>query len=61
MTGVLEAVYHRVPIIGVAYFADQIDNAVRIQDKGLGVLVDKHELSEVTILHAIEEVLGNDR
>ena len=61
MTGILEAIYHRVPIVGIANFADQIDNAVRIQDKGLGVSVSKHNLSGDTIYDAIQEVLINDR
>ena len=61
MTGILEAIYHRVPIVGIANFADQIDNAVRIQDKGLGVSVSKHNLSSDTIYDAIQEVLINDR
>ena len=61
MTGILEAIYHRVPIVGIANFADQIDNAVRIQDKGLGVSVSKHNLSADKIYDAIQEVLKNDR
>ena len=61
MTGILEAIYHRVPIVGVANFADQIDNAIRIQDKGLGVLVSKHDLSGDNIYDAIQEVLKNER
>ena len=61
MTGILEAIYHRVPIVGIANFADQIDNAVRIQDKGLGVTVSKHNLSGKKIHDAIQEVLKNDR
>merc|ERR1712224_854307 len=60
MTGILEAIYHRVPIVGIANFADQIDNAVRIQDKGLGVSVSKHDLNADKIYDAIQEVLKND-
>ena len=61
MTGILEAIYYRVPLVGIANFADQVDNAVRIQDKGLGVAISKHELSEDTIFDAIQEVLKNER
>ena len=61
MTGILEAIYHRVPIVGIANFADQVDNVVRIQDKGLGVAVSKHELSDENVYDAIQEVLRNDR
>ena len=61
MTGILEAIYHRVPIVGIANFADQVDNVVRVQDKGLGVAVSKHYLNNDTIYNAIREVLRNDR
>lgn len=61
MTGILEAIYHRVPIVGIANFADQVDNVVRIQDKGLGVAVSKHELSDENVYDAIQEVLRNER
>ena len=61
MTGILEAIYHRVPIVGIANFADQVDNAVRIQDKGLGVSISKHNLNGDKILNAIQEVLKNKR
>ena len=61
MTGILEAIYHRVPIVGIANFADQVDNAIRIQDKGLGVSISKHNLNNETILIAIQEVLKNER
>ena len=61
MTGILEAIYYRVPIVGVAIFADQVDNAVRIQDKGLGVLVSKHDINDENIYDAIQEVLKNQR
>ena len=61
MTGILEAIYHRVPIVGIANFADQVDNAIRIQDKGLGVSISKHNLNNETILIAIHEVLKNER
>ena len=61
MTGILEAIYYRVPIVGIAIFADQVDNAARIKDKGLGVLVSKHQLTVNKIYDAIQEVLKNER
>ena len=61
MTGILEAIYHRVPIVGIANFADQVDNAIRIQDKGLGVSISKHNLNHETIFASIQEVMTNER
>ena len=61
MTGILEAIYYRVPIVGIAIFADQVDNAARIKDKGLGVLVSKHQLTVNKIYDAIQEALKNER
>ena len=61
MTGILEAIYHRVPIVGIANFANQVDNVVRIQDKGIGVAISKHKLSDENVYDAIQEVLRNER
>ncbi|NP_001310070.1 uncharacterized UDP-glucosyltransferase YdhE-like [Tetranychus urticae] len=47
------------PLIVIPQFGDQLDNAQRIVDLGLGVRIDLHEFSGEKLLKAIEEVLNN--
>ncbi|XP_077448896.1 UDP-glucuronosyltransferase 2C1-like [Stigmatopora argus] len=57
-SGVLEAIYHGVPVVGIPLFFDQHDNLVRLTARGAGVtvtlpFVDKDE----NFLKALQEVL----
>ena len=61
MNGVLESLYHRVPILGMPIFGDQPDNAARIVERGLGVAIDRHTVTEHTVTEAIREILDNDK
>lgn len=56
-----EAVFHGVPLVAVPIFADQGDNARRVSERGLGVTVDKTEISEEQIYSAITTVLSNPK
>lgn len=60
MHGVMEAIYHQVPMVGMPVFIDQIDVLARIKQKGIGVGLDKwatkHEIKS-----AIEQVLKDER
>lgn len=58
---ILEAVYYGVPIVAVGIFADQIDNAAMIEDRGLGVRLFKSQLSEDNVFKALNTVLYNSR
>lgn len=62
MFGVSEAIYHRVPIVGVPIFGDQVDNAKRLEDSGLGVrILDKDHATADYIYEQCMTVLTNDR
>ena len=41
MTGILEAVYHSVPMLALPIFGDQPDNAARLVERGLALKVDR--------------------
>ena len=60
MHGVMEAIYHEVPMVGMPVFIDQVDVLARIKEKGIGVGVHKWATVD-EIRSAIQQVLNNDR
>ena len=60
MHGVMEAIYHEVPMVGIPVFIDQVDVLARIQEKGIGVGLDKWATADDVRL-AIVHVLNNER
>ncbi|KAK3866765.1 hypothetical protein Pcinc_027723 [Petrolisthes cinctipes] len=56
-----EAVYYGVPMVVMPIFADQGDNSRRIVDRGLGVQVDKTEITQHNVLAALNTILGDDK
>lgn len=59
--GVMEAIYHGVPMVIIPLFGDQFAHAARVQKKGMGLMLDKSNLSEAGIMKAIREVIDNPR
>ena len=58
MHGVMESIYHEVPMVGMPVFIDQVDVLARIVEKGIGVGLDKWATSD-EILSAINNVLND--
>lgn len=58
---VVESKYHGVPIVAMPIFADQMSNAASVEKEGWGVRVEFATVTEVSLLHAIKNVLENDR
>nr|XP_021323379.1 UDP glucuronosyltransferase 5 family, polypeptide C2 isoform X1 [Danio rerio] len=56
--GVLEALYHGVPVIGIPFFFDQYDNLIRLQARGGAKLLSIADLGENTLHAAIQEVIN---
>lgn len=57
----MEAIYHGVPMIIIPLFGDQYAHAVRVQEKGMGVMLDKSNLTEESVMEAIREVIDNPK
>ncbi|KAK7072886.1 putative UDP-glycosyltransferase [Halocaridina rubra] len=60
MHGVMEALHHGVPMVGMPVFADQKDVLVRLEQKGVAKGVRKYATQE-EIYNAITEVISNPR
>lgn len=54
-----EAIYHRVPVLGLPVFGDQFSNIKRIEELGLGSYLDVFELSEEKLYNAMTNILQN--
>ena len=56
--GVLEAIYHGVPMVGMPIFVDQPDILARIVEHGIGLGLDKYATEE-EVLAVVKEVRDN--
>ncbi|XP_017784819.1 PREDICTED: UDP-glucuronosyltransferase 2B2-like [Nicrophorus vespilloides] len=54
-----EALFSHVPVVGIPYFGDQDANAVKLKQRGLGVVLDHEKLSYDKFKDAIIEVISN--
>lgn len=57
-SGLFEAVYHGVPLVVMPVGGDQCDFAVKVVSKGIGVQLDKDNLTTDIIYERVSEVLG---
>jgi len=57
---VTETFYFGKPCIGLPLFADQYDNAQRIQELELGLRFAPYKVTETELSDGIENVLGNE-
>ena len=60
MHGVMEAIYYGVPMVGMPVFIDQVDVLARIEEKRIGVGLDKWASSN-EIRFAVDTVLTDVR
>ncbi len=44
--GVMEAIYHAVPLVGMPMYLDQVDTCAKMRAKGLGEVLDKSASAE---------------
>ena len=61
MNGVMESLYHRVPLLCMPIFADQPDNAARLVERGLGLALDRYNLNQELVTAAINDILHDGR
>ncbi|KHJ97800.1 hypothetical protein OESDEN_02212 [Oesophagostomum dentatum] len=57
MGGVFESAYAGVPVITIPLFADQLRNARMLEYRGVGLVIDKDEVTEKRLINSIKEVL----
>ncbi|KAJ8030023.1 UDP-glucuronosyltransferase 2C1 [Holothuria leucospilota] len=57
--GVLESICHGVPMVIIPLLGDQVTHAARVQKKGMGLMLDKGNITEENLLSTIQEVLQN--
>ncbi|XP_072014808.1 UDP-glucuronosyltransferase 2C1-like [Amphiura filiformis] len=55
--GVFEAIYHAVPVICIPVFADQWDDAKRLEVKGVGLQLDLFTLTSDKVVEAVETIV----
>ena len=60
MHGVMESIYHGVPMLGIPIFMDQGDVLQRIIEKGIGIGIDKRSSSD-EIVRAVKTVIEDGR
>ncbi|MFH4974639.1 hypothetical protein AB6A40_001348 [Gnathostoma spinigerum] len=58
LNSITEAVNAGVPLIVIPFFGDQQKNAQTIKKRGVGIIVDRFDLSEETITAALQAVLS---
>ena len=59
MNSVNEAIYYGVPLVTVPQFADQPTVAMRLEELGLGKVINKKAVSAQTLIKAVNDVLFN--
>jgi UDP:flavonoid glycosyltransferase YjiC (YdhE family) len=61
INSVHEALVVGTPIVGIPLLADQYDMALRVQDAGVGVLLDKLRFAASDLRRAVDQVVGDER
>ena len=57
--GIYEAIYHRVPIVGIPLLFDQFENILRLEVRGAAKGVDVTQLTSQNFVETLQEVLHN--
>ena len=58
---VYESTYHGVPVVAVPLFADQFSNAKKVEQFGLGIVVDYKSVYADQLFETIEQVITEPR
>ena len=58
---VYESAYHGVPVVAVPLFADQFSNAKKVEQFGLGIVVDYKSVYADQLFETIEQVITEPR
>ncbi|XP_037385563.1 UDP-glucuronosyltransferase 2B31-like isoform X1 [Talpa occidentalis] len=58
-SGIFEAIYHGIPMVGIPLFADQPDNIAHMTYKGAAVALDFQKMSSTDLLNALRTVIND--
>lgn len=56
-----EAMHCRVPMIGIPFLGDQFNNVLRAQDKGIGLVIYKNDLTKDVLKKSIQKIIEDSR
>ncbi|XP_062922119.1 UDP-glucuronosyltransferase 2A1-like isoform X1 [Mobula hypostoma] len=56
--GIYEAIYHRVPVIGMPLILDQHDNFIRLESRGAAKVLNVATMHSTDLLQALNEVIN---
>ncbi|KAJ8370113.1 hypothetical protein SKAU_G00101410 [Synaphobranchus kaupii] len=59
--GLYEAIYHGVPVLGLPLIFDQMDNMVRMEARGAGIVLDVTTLDVDSLTQALQDVLDEQK
>lgn len=54
-----EAVHYSVPVVAIPFFGDQLFNARKILDAGIGLTLDIDAMTEDSIVRTLVEIVEN--
>lgn len=57
MLGTIEALHAGVPVVAIPFFGDQMTNALLIEERGLGVVLQYRDISFDTVKRTLQKVL----
>ena len=58
---IFETMYHGVPVVGIPLFGDHYDTMIRVQAKGMGILLEWKTVTEGELYEALVKVINNPR
>ena len=58
---ITESFYFGKPVIVMPIFGDQLDNAQRVAEKGLGVRLNPYHCEKDELLKAVEDILADNK
>ena len=61
VNGVYEAMYHAVPVLIIPSAFDAMDNAVRMRDKGMAIIIRPCDVTTERVRDAMTDLLTNKR
>ncbi|KAI6184932.1 Glucuronosyltransferase [Aphelenchoides bicaudatus] len=61
MSSIMEAVQYGVPMLGIPLYGNNYQTLTKMQQKGLGVTLDKNSITETTLYAAIRQVVDNPK